>query len=561
MNYKQFFRSLLDISMLGYFLNFRFENRMIKILKRFSFEPVTQFWEKELADESMNESGKVILTDSLVAHLAYNEKNYLTTNIVRKLYSPNVYKVYSLIPFSNSYSIKFLSKVFRICDFVVLYKFFNITVILRALFKTLNLLPGLKYDVNSGFEIHVDGQELGGLIYDEYLRKTDLHTVRHVNLNYYLFIFRSLYFYYRYKQIIKKYKISDVIIGHNVYAYWGFIIAAANAVNNEIKVWNWANLGNNLLNVVNYNVQIPIPKPKYFKREYIKNIDNYIKKNGFNFNIEVNLLKKNQFSGKILNKDTANVFYNNKITDFESFRNLYSYAPDLKTIVIYSHAFVDAVRYPRWSLFADYFTWLEQTLNFIKNEKLRANVYIKPHPSEKMYPCKMKTSTLVQNINIGSDVDFILLDKQVSNEVIFGFADLIITSSGSVAIEGPLFNVNVLVAGESDCENANAIIQPKTQQDYFNYIKDFEKIPKLPDNKREVAEYAFYWYNKLSYSKFILSVDAVDEPMDNIEIITPWVTTLNKAYESHLDTKLVNTKFYKDFSLSVKNGLQDLFYF
>jgi hypothetical protein len=534
---------------------------MIRILKRFSFEYVTKFWETELRDEPVKESGKVFLTDALVAHLAYNEKNYLTTNIIRKLFSHQVNKVYSLIPFSNSYSIKFLSKVFGIADFVVLYRFFNIKVLMKALFKTVSLIPGLKYDVKAGFEIFVDGQELGGLIYDEYLRKTNLHTVRKVNLNYCLFVFRSLYFYYRYKQIITNCKISDVIIGHNVYAYWGFIVAAANAINKDIKVWNWANLGNNLLNVVNYDAQIPIPKPKYFKKEYVEIIDNFIKKNGLNFNTEVNLLKSKQFSGNILNKDTANVFLNNKITEMECFRSLYNYNPDLKTIVIYSHAFVDAVRYPRWSLFADYFTWLEQTLNFIKKEKLRANIYIKPHPSEKMYPCNMTTASLLQNINYGSDINLILLEKQVSNEVLFGFADLIITSSGTVAIEGPLFNINVLVAGESDCENAGAIIQPKTQKDYFNFIKDFENIPKLSKEKRKLAEYAFYWYNKLSYSKFLLSVDAIDSPMDNIEIVTPWVKSLNQAYENHLEIKLVDTKFYNDFSLSVEKGFQDLFYF
>jgi hypothetical protein len=290
-------------------------------------------------------------------------------------------------------------------------------------------------------------------------------------------------------------------------------------------------------------------------------IDNFIQKNHLNFNLELNLLKKSQLVGKILNKDTENVFSNNKITKFECFRSLYKYDPNLKTIVIYSHAFVDAVRYPRWSLFPDYFTWLEQTLNFIKKEKLLANIYIKPHPSENMYPCKMKTAMLVEKINRGSEINLILLEKQVSNEVIFSFADLIITSSGTVAIEAPLFNINVLVAGESDCEKAGAIIQPKTQKEYFNFIKNFDIIDKLPENKREVAEYAFYWYNKLSYSKLDLSIDAIDKPMDSIDIIEPWVISLNNAYENHLDTKLIDTKFYHDFSISVEKGLQDLFYF
>lgn len=556
MNYKQLIKSIIDISFVGYLLHFKPNKTSLKLLKKNKFTNVIKYWKTQ--SESIESLPEInILVDALMFQPSYNEKNFLTANIVR---AKRKGSLYALIPFSNSTSVKFFARLFNINKFLAVYSFCNFRAIVFSLFQTLKQLPKLKYEITEGIEIYVDNIEIGALVYDEFLRKTDMHTYRKISFLYVLFLYRSLYYYYVYKDIIKKHKITDIVCGHPVYAMWGLLTAAASSLKTDVKIWNWRNLGGNKLDIINYVAQMPIPKPKYYNPEYEALIINYFKEKELSLEIEIEKVIKQKFAGALVDRDAINVFGNNKILSVDEFNNEYHYDHKKKNIFIFSHAFVDAVRYSRWSLFSDHYTWLEQTLKYISANNLDANIFIKPHPSEHLYPCKMTASTLVDSLNHDSKMNFICLTNQVSNNVIFKMADLVVTAGGTVSVEAPMFGINVLVAGENDCEKAKAIIQPLNIQEYYSKLKDFENFSVLNDDTILRAKIAFYWYNSLTYVYLPINIDSLNTPMSNEEECNSWMELMETTYENNKNYSIIKSEILSALNFSLKNNFQDLFY-
>jgi hypothetical protein len=554
LKYKKIFGSLAQITLFGYVMNFYKDRKYFSYLKGVDTSRVKFFWDAKFKDKS-KAGDRVILTDALMLHIGYNEKSFLTANLLRGLFNANVY---ALIPFSNSKTLIFLSNIFSINNVVSVYRFMNFNVLYMSIVFLIKTIPHLSYDSKDGIKIYVDNIEIGALIYDEYLRETNLHTMRNVDYLYIVFIFRSIYHYYRYKQIIKSLKITDIVIGHNVYAYWGLLVVAAENVNKNIIIWNCLPQGRKF-GISHYKAQNPMPKPKYFKEEYLNMIRHEIEKNTEAFERNLSIVKENKFSGKIAGKDTESVYLSNKINTLTDFDSVYDRLLNKKSIVIYSHAFVDAVNYARWSLFSDYYTWLEETLIFMAVSQLVENIYIKPHPSESMYACDMTTEILVRKINDKYNCNFIYLDKQVNNNVIFEFVDLIITSNGTVATEAPMFGVNVLVCGESDCENSNSIIQVNNKEDYFNAIVNVNKLNNLDSTVVKRAEIAFYWYNIMTYANIPISLTATNDPLTSKDNFISKVKELNKIYNDNMSYNISKSKLYSLLLAAIEHDYQDLF--
>lgn len=174
----------------------------------------------------------------------------------------------------------------------------------------------------------------------------------------------------------------------------------------------------------------------------------------------------------------------------------------------------------------------------------------------------MTAASLVDTLNHDSNVNFICLTNQVSNNVIFEMADLVITASGTVSVEAPMFGLNVLVAGENDCENAKAIIQPLNIQEYFYRIKNFKNIGVLDNDTIKRAKLAFYWYNKLTYVYLPISIDSLDISLENnnkTQIIS-WLELIDKTYKNNINYSIKKSEILSALNFSLKNNFQDLFY-
>ena len=512
------FKFVFQFSILGYQ-----RNRSYPLtIKLDNIQKYWKFWLKNTKLKSNH-----ILVDALIFHPKYLANNFTIANVLRKKFNA---EVTALIKYSSEESTKFVSKHFFIDKFACIYIPINLAVILNAIIHTIISMQQIMFSKYNGISVFVDGCDIGEYIYDEYLRVTSLPTKRKITIDYIAFIYRSLYIYFRYKQILLNYNISHVAFGHNVYATWGLLLPAAKATNSSIKFYNWYDASREgKITVTKQQASCKIRKAGYMKQEYLSLL---MSKHGEEKILRTfNFLMQDKLSGKLKDRDSSNAYECLDIDTIDKFIERYSMVTKSKHIFIYSHAFVDAVKYPRWTIYADYYTWLEETLIQLAKKTHITNIYVKPHPSEHLYPCKTTSKILTEQINKEHNAAFVFLDKKVSNSVIFEIADAIITCSGTVNIEASCFGIPCILAGEFGNEMLRYTYVCRDERDYFETLDMCESLPKLTNQNTFIAKLYFYWFAESMFVDSNLfgvgSIFPVDNGNEIIELIS-----LNDMYKS-----------------------------
>jgi hypothetical protein len=485
---------------------------------------VSKFWIEWLSNSKSKEVNHV-LVDALIFHPRYLSQNFALGNLLRK---GQFSVITSLIRYQSDHATKEVSRSFGINNFASCYKPFNITVIFKAIAGTLVQLRAIRYEKSVGISVIVDGVDVGEFIYDEYLRLTNLPTKRSISIDYIAFIYRSLYLYYRYRQLLQELNITDIVIGHTVYATWGMLLPAAKASGLDISVYNWCDaIGTGKVTVTRQLPSNKVRKPGYMKSQYLDLLLSKVPREQVLTHWDC--LMSNRLSGKVADKDSINVFNGIDINRVDSFLHLYSSSNKNGHVFIYAHAFVDAVKYSRWTLYSDYYTWLEETLLFLASKTSTTNIYIKPHPSEHMYACDVTTEMVVDRINSELNSSFIYLDKKVSNEIVFNVADSIITACGTINIEAACYGIPVILAAEFGNENLGYTFPCKSLSEYHSKLTECEKLPKLGLDKVFLAKAYFCWYLDYMYltsAIFALgSIASADRQATSVEL-----EKLNEVY-------------------------------
>jgi len=328
---------------------------------------------------------------------------------------------------------------------------------------------------------------IGDLIYDSYLRSKAKHTADIRSREFQEFVFQQILIFAYWKNIFKKNKISAVVLSHEVYSLaFPLRLAASQNISSYIATLTSINLFNNKRyysldskvfnqNFLNLNMK---QKKNYldFSKKKIK--EKFNSKSEFydefsKIDVLSKSIKKNKFifSNKIKSKN--NILKNKK-----------------KNIIIFSHCFYDAPHVVK-HLFADFYDWLD-FLGKVSNQT-DYNWFIKTHP----HTLNPKLSKIVFDNLLEKYPKFNILDKNSSAKEILANSDLILTIYGSAAYEFAYFKKKVVLASPySHYKNYNFCLQPKNKQEYFNIIKNFDKI-NIKFDRKEI--YQFYFNSVLSF--------------------------------------------------------------
>lgn len=510
-------RFLCNFSFIGYLKNRTYTSEI-------QLNNITNFWKSWLVADNKVATNH-ILVDALLFHPRYLSQNFSLANLLRK---ENNADVISLVRYSNDEATKQVSSAFDINQFAYCYKPFNMAVSISAFAHTFNNLRTLGYKKHIGISVFADDMDIGEFIYDEYLRLTNLPTKRRITIDYIAFVYRSLYLYYRYKQIFQKHNITHVVIGHTVYSIWGMLLPAAKSTGLNISFYNWCDAtGTARVTLTKQISSAKVRKPGYMKKEYL---DILLEKYGTEeISSHFNSLMFNRLSGNVLDKDSANVYKNTEVKSVDSFKGQYELPGRSGHVFIYAHAFVDAVKYSRWTVYSDYFTWLEETLLHLVVKSVTTNVYVKPHPSEHLYACDITAKMLVERINQQYNASFVFLDKKVSNTVVFDLANSIITSCGTINIEASCYGIPVILAGEFGNEKIGYTYPCKTEKSYFETLDRCNNLPRLSERQVLLARIYYCWYMDYMYlSSELFAVGSIN-PID-AETVSSELFNLNNLY-------------------------------
>ena len=160
--------------------------------------------------------------------------------------------------------------------------------------------------------------------------------------------------------------------------------------------------------------------------------------------------------------------------------NKYKWEKKKKIVFIFSHTFIDGNFVLGWRLFKDNYTWLEETLKHIGNNK-KVNWLIKPHPMDYHYKKVLKFDTTDLINKFTKKYNHIkICPSDMSMTTIKNLATSIVTSHGTAALEFGSFRVPVIMAARSQFSKPVFNFRhDKSKKNYFFKLDNIDRLKKL----------------------------------------------------------------------------------
>ena len=512
---KQAIRNFINYTFLGYLVSFRLGHVTINkknALKKYQLYNIIDYWRKNNINNTNQE--KVILISNLRDAHTLSNKLFSIIGMLSTRYN---IKVIAVSDFGNAKAYFFLKNY---CSNLIIESIYSSNrsyiINLKTLYYIIkNFKKILKLD-----SIKIFNNNISDLVYDEYLRVTGLPTIKSADFLYFSIVFKGIYLYLRYRELFIKYNISDVVLGLDIYTKAMHIRVGAEFGANKWQTYNYSNPMFIRRTPCTYNYTY---RPLIYEQKH----SNFIEK--FHSKDEIELLFNDLFikryagkPGSLIHEKDLEV-NKNKLNDIENLKLSIKdhYNERHKTIVIFSHVFVDAVTSTGWTLYKDYYIWLIETLK-ICNTLKNTNILVKPHPIEKKYNLVVSAKDVVKEFNNEYSANVGLIDISYSNYNILSISDLILTQTGSIGLEASALGKKVICASANWYKYANSVFTAKTEKEYKNLILNFEKL-SLDQNQINEAKKCFVWNANLMHGK----ADFISKDIDSFDF-----QSLDKLYKT-----------------------------
>ena len=531
-----------DITAVGY-INRKFEQILSLQEKKFDnlkLENIIELTKKNNI-QSTKENQKVILMDSMHYYAGITLQNCLMAMLLSVDKNAKIIG-FAPLPEKKIYD---LYRQFGVDKFIEIYQLLNIKVFILSIYITIKtFIRKQKLTKFTNMEVIVDNVDIGEHIYDQFLRREFHASYRKKSFKYYLYIYRGCYYYFRFKEILIKEEVTDIILSHIVYMP-ATLIKAASVVNGNINIWstNDAFNGFSISKSKSYENKQEITDRRQFKNKY----SNFLLEKFTRNEVEIvfdNISYKKVWTEKGINDDI-----------YLSLEH-YSYDRKKKNIFIFPHAFNDAVRHANNQIFCDYYVWLKETLGILSNNK-NINIFIKPHPAEYKYKYKESSKSVMEKVLQNSvNKNIFYIDKNVSTDFLYSFADCIVTVCGSIGLEAPCNGVPVITAARGTYYEANTTINSESYEEYKSNLDSIHTIEKLSEEIKFKAKIVFVFAILLRSVETNLNVPKLekgikygtDNDIQAYKIIDEWFAKINDIKE---------TEFYKNYIFMLENDFDE----
>lgn len=297
-------------------------------------------------------------------------------------------------------------------------------------------------------------------------------------------IYYSIYI----KELINKYRIKSVFLGHSVYKYR---IALEEFKKQNIKVFSQANFA-------------------FFRQKKTKDIEWTT--------VNSNLLKKIK---KNISDFTINRFWNLRSSgkledaDFLAASKIKSNLKfNLQNNIIFLHVFKDSpfAKIDKNRIFFDYYHWIIETIKIIKHSDEIWSLRI--HPNSKVWGENSLTvlKSIEKKYFDGSFPKNIRIDnKYHSNLKVFSEMKRCVTFSGTSSIEASCYGIKPILISDNLLSelNKNYVLKPNNIKQYREFLlkKSSDQIFIQKKNAVQVSRFFLYlFYNVLSFKNSFFKI-------------------------------------------------------
>jgi|GEM_PF-1947142 len=341
--------------------------------------------------------------------------------------------------------------------------------------------------------IYYDGIKYGDIIYDTYLIKNSVATIKKIDYKLFKYIVSCISRHIQIKSILQNGNYKAVLVSHQVGIRSGVMLRVAL----RYGYGGYLRTGHSQSTFQCFSELDEVYDHRF--KPTPKEIDQIIDKLGGNLEKTFLETLEKEVAGKG-SRDGINAFnkkntlYNSRIT----FSKNYNLDQNKKNIFIMLHAFND---YPhshfRWMIFKDYYDWFINTLEFAKTNN-KVNWIFKQHPSIKYYPNK-DTSFEKLFSECPDNIIYIDENNQIDTRSLVYCADLIVTCLGSAGFELPAMGaIPSLTAGDNFYTKLGFALEPTNKTEYFDILSRADKINKLDVEAQHRARAAYIYIYKIS---------------------------------------------------------------
>ncbi|MBU1191898.1 MAG: sulfotransferase [Gammaproteobacteria bacterium] len=333
-----------------------------------------------------------------------------------------------------------------------------------------------------------EGVCLGDLAYDTYLRNTGMGTVEDLNEDVLDLLKQSVRYFVGYRELIRKKKIIATVQGHTVYSSFGALARAAVQCGATVYSRKFAS---GPLTIRRYTAMDDLRNHEF--RVMRPEFDQAWKHNRIEFSAKARRYIQERFAGVAINGETGNheaYGTHKKCYERDELQQILGLDPNKPTACIMSHVFPDAPHSFPSMLYDDYYQWLVETLEIVKDIP-GVNWLVKPHPDNKHYNAKHSAELEAQKYT-DRYPHIHLLPDTINTASLFGTVDAIVTVSGTAGLEFSALGIPCIQAGQSLYSGLGFTIEPKSVQEYAQVLSDVGKLERLTTEQTERALVAIH---------------------------------------------------------------------
>ncbi len=204
----------------------------------------------------------------------------------------------------------------------------------------------------------------------------------------------------------------------------------------------------------------------------------------------------------------------------EDLRARFGLDPARRTAFIFPHVPWDASFSWGEDLFADYQTWLVETVRAACDNP-GVNWVVRVHPVNMGKSARVKDGTdsieiaaIRQQLGLlPSHVVLVPPDSGVSTIALFGVMDYCLTVRGTVGLEAASLGIEVLTGGTGRYDRRGFTIDSDSTQQYLDRVRRIQDIPPMSAARRELAE-------RFAYGMFVLRPLALEPALNTALMAT-----------------------------------------
>lgn len=440
-----------------------------------------KIWEKEKNKLEQNKEKEFFLVEgllgSMVAHM-------IRLGIVVNAFEDVTDKIPVVILKTHDETVEKLFGSFGVSEFVYLDDIkLSLQERISILLKT---IPHIFYrNIHYLLTAKYQGLNIGHLVFDDIIHSSrNCFTVEKTTRTCLSSFYRCICYIKKYSKIIDKYDVEEIVLTHNEYVDYGALAVAAIANNKTI------------VNINDFELSINKEQSgTYFHSRFQAGVKRIIAEFANKKVLEEEGKKylEERIKGEVDIFVTKNAFGNKRIYTRKELSERFSHNTK-KNVFIYMHVFSDAPHLSQMTMYRDYYEWITDTINAIKDVE-NVNWYIKAHPSGYLYG----ETDIIDKMMKSTKGNFFWVPDDFSTLSIKDTADAVITCQGTIGIEASSMGVPTVITGLPYYAKFGFTIEPKTREEYYRLLHKLDKIRKLSAEKSEMARIVLGAYSQYTF--------------------------------------------------------------